>query len=192
MLSLSQAKPHAPWEQHRTVEQSVRTGKLVGGQRGPELQFQQRDDAPDGWAPVGSIHWRDAFRLEASGRFTDGIPVQNNSLCFPLFKPENVASANLYEELDRVMASLKKLADRLRLEAGGTLSKSPCRRQRTLRILPAPNGARVRRNRRTLTALGPYLCPCIRRPYRVTVHRMRFMPVVRCGPPPSLDLAGPI
>jgi hypothetical protein len=59
-----------------------------------------------------------------SGRFTDGIPVQNNSLCFPLFKPENVASANLYEELDRVMASLKKL-DRLRLEAGGTLSKSP-------------------------------------------------------------------
>jgi hypothetical protein len=68
---------------------------------------------------------RDAFRLEMSGRFTDGIPVQNNSLCFPLFKPENIASANLYEELDRVMASLKKLADRLRLEAGGTLSKSP-------------------------------------------------------------------
>jgi len=53
-------------------------------------------------------------RLEASGQFQDGVVVQNDSLSFPLLRPEPFPAGSQQEECDRVVASLAKLADRLR------------------------------------------------------------------------------
>jgi hypothetical protein len=62
---------------------------------------------------------QDATRLELTGRFTDGIPIESNSLCFPLFKPADIPAASQQDEIDRVMTSLVKLADRLLLKKVG-------------------------------------------------------------------------
>jgi hypothetical protein len=89
---------------------------------------------PEAWkeSPANGPLWvqfvgRNELRLELSGHFTDGINIQDNSLSFPLFKPQPIEASSQQEEFDRVMASLKRLAERLRLEPriSGVVSDLP-------------------------------------------------------------------